>query len=52
MTLHKFLTNPTLNKDIDNILMRSKFTSFQEYIQWRVKEDTKYLKRSKNNTIG
>ena len=52
MTNHKFNSNTNINKDIDQILSRSRFSSLQEYMEWRIKSDNSYLKKNPNKSIG
>ena len=52
MTKHKFNVNTNVNKEIDQILSRTKFSSLQEYLEWRIKTDNLYLKKNPNKSIG
>lgn len=37
---HKYKSNPKLDSMINAILTNSKFSSFQEYVEWRLKADS------------
>ena len=36
---YKFKSNPKLDSMIKSILANSRFSSFQEYVEWRISED-------------
>jgi hypothetical protein len=46
----KFKSNPKLDSMINSILAGSKFSSLQEYLEWRIQDD--YLKAVKGQKIA
>jgi len=43
----KFKSNSKLDSMIQSILASSRFSSFQEYIEWRISKDYSELKRKR-----
>jgi len=50
MNDYKFKSNPKLDSMIKSILANSRFSSFQEYLEWRIAGD--HSRSIKNQKLG
>jgi hypothetical protein len=50
MKEYKFKPNPKLDSMIKSILANSRFSSFQEYVEWRIAGD--HSRSTKNQKLG
>ena len=47
MAIYKFKSNMAMDKDIKTLLAGSKFSSFQDYVEWRIGVDLKSIQKGK-----
>jgi len=47
MAIYKFKSNIAIDKEIKTLLAGSKFSSFQDYVEWRIGVDLKSIQKGK-----